>query len=269
MEKFFTKIYSNENLPFFQLRYSNSNKHFKKHFHSTFCLGINKQGSSIYTNQNKKFLLNKNKLTVINPYEVHSCNSCDNILNKYYMMYLDVSWCLKIQKIINKNITKFIYLDKSLLESKEFYSRFLNLCDFIYENNSIEEKENELIDFFLDFFSLYLDEDKINIKDEKFEEIKNYMQNNYKENISLKDLSLMFDLNEYYIIRLFKKHLNITPHSYLLNLKVNNARTYLENGVSIVETALECGFYDQSHFHRNFINFVATTPKEYQLNFIQ
>ncbi|UTJ07771.1 AraC family transcriptional regulator [Arcobacter roscoffensis] len=269
MNKIFTKIYSSEKLPFMQLRYSNSNKHYKKHFHSSFSLGINKEGISVYSNQNKKFILDKNRLSIMNPYEVHSCNSCGNTLNKYYMMYLDTSWCTKIQNIINNNIEDFVAVDKKLLESKEFYNRFLDLCEFIYENNSIEEKENELIEFFLDFFGLYLKEDEVKAKDENFETIKAFIHENYKENITLKDLSDKFDLNEYYIIRLFKKHLNITPHSYLLNLRVNHARVCLKEGMSIVETALECGFYDQSHLHRNFLNFVATTPKEYQLNFVQ
>ncbi|MDZ7820178.1 MAG: helix-turn-helix domain-containing protein [Aliarcobacter sp.] len=47
------------------------------------------------------------------------------------------------------------------------------------------------------------------------------------------------------------------------------AKELLKKGFSIVETALECGFYDQSHFHRNFKKIVAITPKEYQDNFIQ
>lgn len=269
MNKIFTKIYSNEKLPFMELRYSNSNKHFKKHFHQTFSLGVNKQGISIYTNKNKKYTLEKNKLSIINPYEVHSCNSCSDILNKYYMIYLDTKWCAKLQNIINSNIKEFVPIDTKLLKNKEFYERFVNLCEFIFEKNSIEEKQNELIEFFIDFFSLFLKEDDEFLKDEKFEQIAKYIEENYKENISLEELSKKFSLNGYYIIRLFKKHLNLTPHSYLLNIKITKARQYLKEGMSIVDTALECGFYDQSHFHRNFLNFVATTPKEYQLNFVQ
>lgn len=267
--KIFTKIYSDDKLPFIQLRYSNSNKHFKKHFHETFSLGVNKEGISIYTNKKKKFTLDKNKLSIMNPYDVHSCNSCSDILNKYYMMYLSPSWCAKIQKIINPNQSEFMPISSELLINKKFYDKFISLCEFIFQQNSIEEKENELIEFYIDFFSLFLKDETQLVKDEIFENILNFLESNYKENISLDDLSKQFELNEFYIIRLFKKHLNLTPHSYLLNLKINNARKFLKEGMSIVDTALECGFYDQSHFHRNFLKFVATTPKEYQLNFVQ
>lgn len=269
MEKVFTKIYSNENLPFMQLRYSNSNEHFKKHIHSTFSLGVNERGTSVYTNKNKKFTLEKNRLAIINPYETHSCNSSSEILNKYYMMYLDTSWCLKIQQIINKDIKDFVPVSIELLRNKEFYDKYVILCKTVFEENSIKEKENALREFFLEFFALYINEEKSVLKDEIFEKIKNFIDENYKENISLEDLAKKFDLNQYYIIRLFKKHLNLTPRAYLINIKIDKAKNLLKEGISIVDTALECGFYDQSHFHRNFLNFVATTPKQYQLNFVQ
>lgn len=103
----------------------------------------------------------------------------------------------------------------------------------------------------------------------KFKKIQEYIQKNYKKNISLDELSNEFQLNQFYIIKLFKNKLNMTPHAYLINLKINKAKEYLKEGNSLVDTALECGFADQSHFHRNFLKIVATTPNQYKLNFVQ
>ncbi|MFA9373279.1 MAG: AraC family transcriptional regulator [Poseidonibacter sp.] len=269
MKKIFTKIFIDENLPFVELRYSNSNIHYKKHFHDTFSLGANKEGESIYTNANKEYLLKKNGLSIINPKVVHSCNSCSDILNIYYMLYLDTSWCKNIQKLINENVQEFVSIPVDILEDENFYYKYLNLCEYLFSDYTILEKENELIVFFLDFFSLYLERTNIVIIDEIFQEIVTYLDKNYKENISLETLSILFDLNSFYIIRLFKSQMNLTPHAYLLNVKINKAKELLQKGYSIVDTALECGFFDQSHFHRNFLKIVATTPKEYKLNFVQ
>lgn len=265
----FTKMYSCDKLLFMELRYSNANQHYKKHFHETFSLGANKEGKSVYINRKNKYNLEKNKLTIINPYDVHSCNSTGEILNKYYMMYLDVTWCEKIQKILDPNITSFKKLSHDFLDDEIFYTRFINLCDFIYEENSISEKENELLNFYFDFFSLFIQNNNKIQNDEKFEIIRAFLDKNYKENLSLDEISDIFKLNSFYIIRLFKLHLNMTPHTYLLNVKINQSKKLLKEGMSLVSTALECGFYDQSHFHRNFVKFTATTPKEYQLNFVQ
>ncbi|MGB6329524.1 MAG: AraC family transcriptional regulator [Halarcobacter sp.] len=269
INKIFTKIFTNENLPFIELRYSNSNKHYKKHFHSTFSLGINKEGISVYTNNEKNYILDKNMLSIINPNAVHSCNSCSDILNKYYMMYLNPIWCMNIQKLIDNKIDTFVPIPSDLLENESFYNNFISLCEYLFLDYTYQEKQNELINFFIEFFSIYLQEDKEVLLDERFEEIISYLKENYKENISLEDLASKFELNTFYIIRLFKNQINMTPHSYLLNLKINKSKELLKKGNSIVDTALECGFFDQSHFHRNFLKIVATTPKEYRLNFVQ
>ena len=269
MHKTFTKVFTDESLPFLELRYSNSNAHYKRHFHDTFSIGVNKEGRSIYENSTKSYTLDKNMLSIINPLEVHSCNSCSDVLNIYYMLYLDTSWCMNIQKLINCEIEEFVKIPIYILEDESFYKDFISLCEFIFHDNSILEKEDELIKFFLNFFSLYLENKEVELVDERFREILLYLDENYKENISLDELSNKFELNSFYIIRLFKSQMNLTPHSYLLNVRINKAKEYLKNGYSIIDTALECGFFDQSHFHKNFFKIVAITPKEYKVNFIQ
>lgn len=269
MEKTFTKIFMDEKLPFLELRYSNSNAHFKKHFHDTFSLGVNKRGISIYTNKNKKYTLAKNMLSIINPNIVHSCNSCSDVLNIFYMMYLDKTWCRNVQNLINSDIKEFVNIPKDILENKKIYLEYIELCEYLFSDISINEKEDELLKFFLKFFALYLEKNRSKVLDSKYTKIASYLTINYKENISLHELAKTFDLNTFYIIRLFKEEANLTPHSYLLNIKINKAKQFLQEGKTIVDTALECGFYDQSHFHKNFVKIVATTPKEYQVNFVQ
>lgn len=269
MNKIFTKIFTDEKIPFVELRYSNSNSHFKEHFHDTFSIGVNKEGISTYTNGTNVYTLDKNMITIINPKKSHSCNSCSDILNKYYMMYLDINWCFNIQKLINEELKTFEDISIELLEDEINYNKYLDLCEYLFSANNTLDKENELINFFIDFFSLYLQKNVKKIEDDSFVKIINYLENNYASNISLNLLSRKFNLNTFYIIKLFKTQTNLTPHTYLLNIRINKAKQLLKKGLSLVDTALECGFYDQSHFHRNFVKIVATTPKEYKINFVQ
>ena len=265
----FTKIFTHEKLAFVELRYSNSNAHYKKHFHDTFSLGVNKKGLSTYFNNESFYTLDKNMISIINPKAVHSCNSCNDELNEYYMLYLDTKWCRNIQKIINKDLKEFVTIPVDILEDKRLYMKYINLCEFLFEDNYLLDKEDALYSFFLSFFSLFLDEKTEEARDKSFEEILEYLEQNFKENISIDELSKKFDLNPFYIIRLFKTQINMTPHAYMINLKINKAKEILKKNTSIVDTALECGFFDQSHFHKNFLKIVACTPNEYKLNFIQ
>lgn len=269
MKKTFTKIFSHEKLPFVHLRYSNSNMHYKKHFHEQFSLGVNKKGISQYFNSGKEYVLKQNCLSIMNPNEVHACNASSEVLNEYYIMHLDYNWCTSIQKLINDEVTTFANIPMHIFEDETFYKEYISLCDYLYSDEPIDDKEDALITFFMKFFAQFLDESCEKVVDEKFEAMVAYLEKYYQENISLEQLSQTFDLNEFYIIRLFKSQMNLTPRAYLLNVKINKSKELLQQGLSIVDTALECGFFDQSHFHKNFLKIVATTPKEYQRNFVQ
>lgn len=268
-KKTFTKIFTHEKIPYLELRYSNNTKHYKEHIHENFSIGINLEDKSIYTNKNKRYNLDVGMIAIVNANTIHSCNPILKTPNLYYMMYLDEKWCYGIQKSICDESNSFKAFPKDILHDKKLYKKFKNLCETIFDDTHYFEKENELINFFTELFTPYIKESTSKIDDPVFYKIVLYLKENYKENISLEELSQKFNLNSFYIIRLFKSQINMTPHAYLLNLKINRAKEFLKKGLSIVETALECGFTDQSHFHRNFLKNVASTPKEYQLNFIQ
>ena len=82
--------------------------------------------------------------------------------------------------------------------------------------------------------------------------------------LSLEQMSQEVQLSRYAIIRLFKSSLGMTPHAYQLNYKINDARTFLKQGMDIAQLSYTLGFSDQSHFHRVFKNLTGTTPKLYQ-----
>ena len=269
MQKKFSKIFKDEKLPFLELRNSNSNLHYKRHFHDTFSLGCNKKGISNYYNSEKEYILKENRLSIMNPKAVHSCNALGEELNEYFIMYLDTKWCKEIQQCINEDVKHFVDIPKDILEDEEIFLAYIDLCEYLFSDENIIDKEDALINFYLKFFALFLEDIGSLVVDEKFEQILKYLHENYKENISLDDLAKKFDLNSFYIIRLFKSHSNLTPRAYLINIRINQAKLLLQKGNSIVDTALECGFFDQSHFHKNFLKIVAMTPKEYQLNFLQ
>jgi AraC-like DNA-binding protein len=92
---------------------------------------------------------------------------------------------------------------------------------------------------------------------------------NLREDLTLESLAQAMDANPYTLLRRFKAVTGITPHAYRMNCRIEQARLLLQQGMDITETALECGFFDQSHLHRHFKAMTAVTPREYRVNFIQ
>jgi AraC-like DNA-binding protein len=265
-----TLYFTDKKLNYLELRYSKSNNCYKEHIHNTLSIGAILNGKRIYTNKNKSFILQKNQLAIVNPNTSHSCNNNSKTVNRLYMLYLSKDWCLSVQQSIFPNIKGFIPFSDELINNKTIYCNFIKLCELLFSNSLTLEKEISLIEFFSSLYVKYNKEIKIEMKDNSIiNEIIEYLNNNIKEDISLNDLSEKFNLSTFYITKLFKKELNIPAHSYFINLKIEFAKDLLKNGLSISQTALECGFCDQSHFHRNFKKIVAITPKQYQDNFVQ
>lgn len=96
-------------------------------------------------------------------------------------------------------------------------------------------------------------------------EIKDYIDENYTNNISLDELSNKFYINKFYLTRSFKDNYGITINNYILQKKITKAKELLRFSDMNIETiSNNCGIYDQNYFSRLFKQIEGITPKEYR-----
>ena len=81
--------------------------------------------------------------------------------------------------------------------------------------------------------------------------------------ISLEDASRASGVGLFQLIRLFQKHLGLTPYAYLTQVRIARSRRLLERGEPVAQVALGVGFADQAHFTKRFKQFTGTTPAFY------
>jgi AraC-like DNA-binding protein len=86
----------------------------------------------------------------------------------------------------------------------------------------------------------------------------------YAEPVPLRRLASRAGLSPYYFLRMFRAAVGITPHVYLNQIRVMEAKRRLAAGMPAVEAAIACGFCDQSHMARQFKRAVFMTPRQYQ-----
>ena len=91
-----------------------------------------------------------------------------------------------------------------------------------------------------------------------------YLSTNYADQIHLDDLANLAAVSKFHLVRLFSRTLGTTPHRYLTLLRVTHAKALLRSGDGTGEVAFRVGFFDQSHFCRNFRLITGMTPSEYQ-----
>ena len=93
-----------------------------------------------------------------------------------------------------------------------------------------------------------------------------YIRNNIRENINLKDLSARACMSTTSFYRYFKKELGMSPIEYILNEKIKYAKKLLSNpNVNVTEVSYATGFEDCNYFIRLFKKYEGVTPKQYQL----
>ncbi len=92
-----------------------------------------------------------------------------------------------------------------------------------------------------------------------------YVLAHYAEPITIADLAKRAHLSTSQFQREFRRLFGMSPGDYLLHVRLLMARRALEKTSAAVGTiALDCGFYDQSHFNRAFRLKTGLRPLEYR-----
>jgi AraC-like DNA-binding protein len=95
-----------------------------------------------------------------------------------------------------------------------------------------------------------------------------FVTEHYREPIEVADLATRADLSVSQMQREFSKHFGITPTNYIREVRIGMARHLLETSdLAVSRVALDCGFYDQSHFNHHFKTLTGLTPRQYRERF--
>lgn len=92
-----------------------------------------------------------------------------------------------------------------------------------------------------------------------------FIQNNYSEEITLKDLASGASICEREVQRAFQNVIHQSPIQYLIQYRIGKACQMLDTGEqSIIEICNSCGFSSPSYFSKTFKKIVGCTPTEYR-----
>ncbi|MCI8759917.1 MAG: helix-turn-helix transcriptional regulator [Clostridia bacterium] len=97
-------------------------------------------------------------------------------------------------------------------------------------------------------------------KEMLFMEVVDELYKNPKEQ-TVMDISKKFGYNERHLYRIFKTNYGVSPKVLLNILRLHLCLTLiLEKNMDLIDIALFCGFYDQSHFIREIKKYTGISP---------
>jgi AraC family transcriptional regulator len=91
------------------------------------------------------------------------------------------------------------------------------------------------------------------------------MRANLSVDLDLHSLAKESGYSRSHFLRMFRSTMGITPHQYLLQLRVQQAQRMIkEDSSDLVDIALACGFSSHTHMSRMFRQAFGVTPSEFR-----
>ncbi|MBP3633651.1 MAG: AraC family transcriptional regulator [Oscillospiraceae bacterium] len=94
--------------------------------------------------------------------------------------------------------------------------------------------------------------------------VMDYIQISYMHKLSVQSIADQLNLDRSYLARQFKKRTNQSIQSYILNVRLMEAKRYLMQGYTVKEAAGLCGFNDTANFSKLFAREDGLSPQAWK-----
>lgn len=232
-------------------------KSFPIHWHSYYEFELVTQGDGVQTINGIEYSYKTGDAFLLGPTDFHKRN-LDNPADIWIIKipiwlipssFYDVVFQTNLPAVAHLNNKELIF-SIELLKLLEKHSEISTTTDSI------------MTTLFVYVFSLDKRETNNNYTD-RIAMIYRYLQENFSGNISLKDISLKFNLSEKYLCSYFKKHTGRTIIDTLREMRMYYAsHMILVTNEPISEMYLRCGYNSSTYFVSDFKKKFGMTPTD-------
>ena len=183
-------------------------------------------------------------------------------------------WELMWVHFNGKNVEPYIsYLRNNNLggifhtDSVSDYTNIIETCLSVMKTNNIPAEFiiSKMITDLLTFSVTRNTTTFIQNKTKKMSVIKEYINSNFMQKISLNEIALEFYISKYYLAREFKKFFGMTVGDYISVKRITCSKELLRfTNKTIEEISIICGIPDTNYFSKVFKKLEECSPTEYR-----
>ena len=97
------------------------------------------------------------------------------------------------------------------------------------------------------------------------ERVRQYLDEHFREALTLPDIGKALNISEYYLAHIFKDAFDSPPMQYVMKRRIGEAQNLLsDTDMSITDITYHLGFSSVSHFTSSFSRYVGTSPGKYR-----
>ncbi len=247
--------------------------HFKGHAydphdHDELLLGITLQGHQRFNCHRVMHTSIPGKAILIEPGAVHDGHSAQPEGFTYAMLYLPQKYITSALKrrglgdvsALGATFSHTLTDDKSLITA---IGQAFNA--FHFQEGRLARDVN--FDHLVTTLSRHIEvrpASKLNDSLIQMNRVRDYLHDHMSMDLGLDELSVFSGVDRFRLSRQFKQAFGLSPHAYLVRLRLRAARILLAEGMQPALVATQVGFSDQSHLGRWFQRAYRLTPAAYQ-----
>ncbi len=244
---------------------------FPRHFHDYFVFGYIVSGERDLLCNGLRFHLSPHNLLIFNPQDTHEC---DPAVGSPLLHYLGFNISEERMKEISFELTDKNTLPKfkpTAFSDETSESAFLELHQLVLQGSNDLRKEELFYVLFSRLFEKNAHSSMLSrpLRSFQIKEACDYLEEHASETITLEDICQRVAVSKSSLICSFSRQLGLTPHSYLLSIRIRRAQSLLKQGIPPSLVALKSGFADQAHFSNVFNRLTGLTPGSYQNIFLK
>ena len=266
-------FWRDERLPFIEARTIADGRKvtYTRHAHEHFSIGAITTGCSYYHYGARTFEISAGTVVLMNPGDVHACNPIHDQPWSYYMLYLDTPWLTDLQYQLGFSTDQgYRPFDTPHTRDTALYHGLLELYRTLVDDQAeLLQKQSTLVSYFTDVQQrLNPSLTPVREVNHKLERAADYIRAYCTQALKLEDICQAADLSPSYLIRAFKRYYGLTPHAFMVNRRIQFARSQLRNGALIADVALAAGFCRPgalpAHLQTTFCGHAGAVPREPQ-----
>ncbi|MEM7343667.1 MAG: AraC family transcriptional regulator [Chloroflexota bacterium] len=240
---------------------------FPRHTHDAYVIGIVERGVQAFYYRGANHVAPAGSIIVINPDEVHTGYAAHETGWSYRTLYPTVELMQRTANDTTNDSGLIPLFPVPIIHDPLMAKNLRQLHITLETSPSALKRESLFIETLTHFVQRHAqsrpDKTKLGAEHYAVRQIQDYLAQHYADNITVDQLARLVNLSPFYLTRIFRQATGLPPHTFLTQLRINQAKRLLATEQSIVDVAVQTGFVDQSHLTRHFKRFVGTTPGQY------
>lgn len=237
---------------------------FARHFHSVPAIGVVEQGSMSCFCRESTHILPQGTVLLFNPGEVHAPGPGRSGEWSFRIFFFEEDVFRERSTDVARNVIRF---SKPFVEDGLLAAGLWRLHHKLETHGSSLDIESSVLEVFSHLARKHAcvatHVHHSEIEKSKIKRAKDYLHAYYEQEITLDNLAEVAHSSPYHFLRTFRSSVGLTPHAYLIQVRIEEGRRLLRAGNSISDVSASTGFTDQSHFTRHFKRIMGVTPGQY------